>query len=87
MMLQALIAMVAGRIHRHQHHVITSLKSVMHDRDTTCTEAFDAMWRDSGVEAVVLLPRSPHVHAHGERFGRPIKEKVRSRMRFMGEAS
>ena len=60
---------------------------LIHDRDSTFTEAFDTMLRDSGVEPVVLPPKSPNLNAHCERFVRSIKEEALGQMMFMGEAS
>jgi putative transposase len=45
------------------------------------------MLRDSGVEPVVLPPKSPNLNAHCERFVRSIKEEALGQMMFMGEAS
>jgi transposase InsO family protein len=41
--------------------------------------------KTSGVEPVVLPPRSPNLNAHGERFVRSIKEEALGRMIFIGE--
>jgi putative transposase len=43
-------------------------RSLIHDRDTTFTQAFDSILKGSGVEPVVLPPRSPNLNAHCERF-------------------
>jgi putative transposase len=58
-----------------------------HDRDTKFTQAFDALLKDSGVESVVLPPRSPNLNAHCERFVRSIKEEALGRMVMLGERS
>src|SRR5262245_28178006 len=60
---------------------------LIHDRDSTFTDAFDAMLKTSGVEPVVLPPQSPNLNAHCERFVRSIKEEVLDRMIFLGEDS
>jgi len=36
-------------------------RSLMHDRDTKCTPAFDGLLKDRGVEPIVLPPRSPNL--------------------------
>jgi transposase InsO family protein len=56
-----------------------------HDRDTKFTQAFDGLLKSSGVEPVVLLPRSPNLNAHGERFVRSIKEEALDQMVILGE--
>jgi putative transposase len=62
-------------------------RSLLHDRDTTCTQAFDSVLKGSGVEPVVLPPRSPNLNAHGERFVRSIKEEALEQMVMLGERS
>jgi putative transposase len=60
---------------------------LLHDRDTKFTQAFDGLLKDSGVEAVVLPPRSPNLNAHCERFVRSIKEEALKQMVMLGERS
>jgi len=60
---------------------------LIHDRDTKFTPAFDELLKDSGVEPVVLPPRSPNLNAHCERFVRSIKEEALKQMIVIGEAS
>jgi putative transposase len=52
----------------------------LHDRDTKFTQAFDALLKASGVEPIVLPPRSPNLNAYCERFVRSIKEEALDRM-------
>jgi transposase InsO family protein len=58
---------------------------LLHDRDTKFTHAFDALLKDSGVEPIVLPPRSPNLNAHCERFVRSIKEEALAQMIMLGE--
>src|SRR5438093_2121182 len=58
---------------------------LIHDRDTKYTQAFDALMKASGVEPVLLPPRSPNLNAHCERFVRSIKEEALSQMVILGE--
>src|SRR2546425_5812085 len=58
---------------------------LIHDRDTKFTPAFDGLLKDSGVEPVVLPPRSPNLNAHCERFVRSIKEEALEQMVMLGE--
>ena len=55
-------------------------RSLIHDRDTKFTPAFDGMLKDSGVEPLLLPPRSPNLNAHCERFVRSIKEEALNQM-------
>jgi transposase InsO family protein len=58
---------------------------LIHDRDTKFTQAFDGLLEASGVEPIVLPPRSPNLNAHCERFVRSIKEEALERMIMLGE--
>src|SRR5215467_12211850 len=60
---------------------------LIHDRDTKFTQAFDGLLKDSGVEPIVLPPRSPNLNANCERFVRSIKEEALERMVMLGEAA
>ncbi len=83
----AFMQQCARQLTDHFDGFLLGKRYLIHDRDTKFTEAFDQLLRDSGVEPVVLPPRSPNLNAHCERFVRSIKEEVLSRMIFMGEAS
>jgi len=56
-------------------------------RDTKYTQAFDALLKDSGVEPLLLPPRSPNLNAYCERFVRSIKEEALEHMVMLGEGS
>ena len=58
---------------------------LIHDRDTKYTQAFDALMKVSGVEPVLLPPRSPNLNAYCERFVRSIKEEALNQMVMLGE--
>jgi len=58
---------------------------LIHDRDTKYTQAFDALLKTSGVEPILLPPRSPNLNAHCERFLRSIKEEALEQMVLLGE--
>jgi transposase InsO family protein len=58
---------------------------LIHDRDTKFTPAFDGLLKASGVEPIVLPPRSPNLNAHCERFVRSIKEEALAHMVMLGE--
>jgi len=60
---------------------------LLHDRDTKFTQAFDGLRKASGVEPLVLPPRSPNPNAHCERFIRSIKEEALAQMVMLGERS
>jgi putative transposase len=58
---------------------------LLHDRDTKFTAAFDALLKVSGVEPLLLPPRSPNLNACCERFIRSIKEEALAHMVMLGE--
>ena len=58
---------------------------LIHDRDTKFTPAFDGLLKASGVEPILLPPRSPNLNAHCERFVRSIKEEALAQMVMLGE--
>jgi transposase InsO family protein len=60
---------------------------LLHDRDEKFVHGFDAMLRASGVEPVVLPPRSPHLQSYCERFVRSSKDEARNQMIVIGEAA
>jgi transposase InsO family protein len=60
---------------------------LIHDRDAKYTQAFDVLLKTSGVEPVVLPPRSPNLNAHCERFVRSMKEEALAPMILLGERS
>ena len=57
---------------------------LIHDRDTKFTQAFDGLLKSSGVESLLLPPRSPNLNAHCERFVRSIKEEALEQMVMLG---
>jgi transposase InsO family protein len=60
---------------------------LIHDRDTKDTQAVDALMKESGVEPVVLPPRSPNLNAYCARFVRSITEEALERMVMLGDRS
>src|SRR5206468_5826835 len=60
---------------------------LLHDRDEKFVHGFDRMLRASGVEPVLLPPRSPNLNAYCERFVRSIKEEALSQMVILGEGA
>jgi transposase InsO family protein len=66
---------------------LSGKRYLIHDRDTKFTQAFDGLLKASGVEPIVLPPRSPNLNAHCERFVRSIKEEALAQMVMLGERS
>ena len=61
-------------------------RDLLHGRDTKFTQVFDGFLKASGVEPVVLPPRSPDLNAHCERFVRSIKKEALERMVMLVKA-
>jgi putative transposase len=57
------------------------------DRDGAFCPAFREMLTQSGVEPIVLPPKSPNLNAYMERFFRSLKSECLTRMIFFGERS
>ena len=57
------------------------------DRDGAFCPAFREMLKQSGVESLVLPPKTPNLNAFIERFFRSLKSESLSRMIFFGEQS
>ena len=83
----AFMQQCARQLTDHFDGFLLGKRYLIHDRDSKFTDAFDALLKASGVEPVMLPPRSPNLNAHCERFVRSIKEEVVGRMICMGEAS
>jgi putative transposase len=67
--------------------LLLGTRYLLHDRDEKFRHGFDWMLRASGVEPIVLPPRSPNLNAHCERFVRSIKEEALNQMIMIGEAA
>ena len=77
----------ARQLTDHFDGFLLDKRYLIHDQDRKFTEAFDQLLRDSGVEPIVLPPRSPNLNAYCERFVRSIKSEALDRIIIMGEAS
>ena len=73
--------------HRPLDGFLLDKRYLLHDRDKKFTPAFDQLLRVSGVEPVVLPPRSPNLNAHCERFVGSIKHEALNRMIIIGEGA
>src|SRR4029453_18748034 len=66
---------------------IVGKRYLIHDRDTKFTQAFDGLLKGSGIDSLLLPPRSPNLNAHCERFVRSIKEEALEQMVILGECA
>jgi transposase InsO family protein len=77
----------ARQLTDHCEGFLGGKRYLIHDRDMKFPPAFDALLKASGVEPVVLPPRSPNLNAHCERFIHSIKEDALEQMVMLGERS
>jgi putative transposase len=83
----AFMTQCARQLTDHADGFLLDKRYLIHDRDEKFVHGFDAMLRASGVEPVVLPPRSPNLNAYCERFVRSITEETLNQMIVIGEAS
>lgn len=83
----AFIAQCARQLTDPMDGFLLGKRYLIHDRDTKFLHGFDQILRASGVEPVVLPPRSPNLNAHCERFVRSIREEALNQMLVIGERS
>jgi putative transposase len=81
------MSQIARNLTDAEQGTLTGKRYLLHDRDPLFTAEFLKMIADAKVESVKLLPRSPNLNAHAERFVRSIKESCLERLIFFGEAS
>jgi len=75
---------VARNLTNCEDGFLNGSRHLLLDRDTKFTAEFQGILKQSGVEAVLLPPRSPNLNAHLERS---IKDESLSRLVFFGERS
>jgi putative transposase len=83
----AFMAQCARQLTDPMDGFLLGTRYLLHDRDEKFRHDFDRVLRASGVEPIILPPRSPNLNAHCERFVRSIKEEALQRMIVIGEAS
>jgi putative transposase len=83
----AFMAQCARQLSDPMDGFLLGKRYLIHDRDTKFLHGFDQILRASGVEPIVLPPRSPNLNAYCERFVRSIKEEALQQMIMIGEAS
>ena len=81
------MAQVARNVTDEADGFLRGKRYLIHDRDPLYTDEFLRILRDAGVESLRLLPQSPNLNAHAERFVRAIKESCLERMILFGAAS
>jgi putative transposase len=84
---EAWMIQVARHVTMEEWGFLSPGQYLIHDRDTKFCAAFQQIIDDTGVERVVLPPRSPNLNAYAERWVRSVKEECLSRLLLFGEAS
>ena len=70
----------------HVDGFLLGKKYLIIDRDGKFTPEFQTLLKETGVEPLLLPPRSPNLNAYAERFVRSIKEECLDQMIFFGES-
>ena len=78
---------VARHVTREEWGFLSPGQYLIHDRDGKFCPAFQRIIDEAGVKRVPLPPRSPHLNAYAERWGRSVKEECLSRVILCGEAA
>lgn len=58
---------------------------LLHDRDRKFSAGFCEILRSAGIQPLAWPPRSPHLHAHWERWNRSVKEECLAKLILYGE--
>lgn len=78
---------IARNLSDEEEGFLRDKRKLIMDRDTVFCESFRAILNQSGIQSIVLPPRSPNLNAFIERFFRSIKAECINRMLFFGENS
>jgi putative transposase len=84
---EAWMVQVARNLTMEEWGFLSPGQYLIHDRDTKFCAAFQQIIADTGVEHVVLPPRSPNLNAYAERWVRSVKDEALSSLILFGEAS
>jgi transposase InsO family protein len=84
---EAWMVQVARNVTMEEWGCLSPGQYLIHDRDTKFCPAFQQIIDDTGVERLVLPPRSPNLNAYAERWVRSIKDEALSRIMLFGEDS
>jgi transposase InsO family protein len=84
---EAWMVQVARNVTMEERGFLSPGQYLIHDRDTKFCPAFQQIIDDTGVERIVLPPRSPNLNAYAERWVRSIKDEALSRIMLFDEGS
>jgi putative transposase len=76
---------MARNVTMEQWGFLTPEQYLIHDRDGKYCPAFQHIIDDTGVQRIVLPPRSSNLNAYAKRWVRSVKEEVLSRFILFGE--
>jgi hypothetical protein len=65
---------------------LESLRFLIRDRDSKCTESFDAVFQAEDLETLKMPPRAPRANAHCERIIGTLRREVLDNLLILNEA-
>jgi putative transposase len=84
---EAWLLQIARNVTDAEEGFLRGKRYILMDRDTQFSEVLRNTLEDGGVKPVRLLPRSPNLNSHIERFLRSLKEECLAQIIFFGEKS
>jgi putative transposase len=84
---EAWMKQTARELTNFEDGILNGKRYLIMDRDSKFCESFRSTLQQSGVEPVILPPKSPNLNSHLERFFGSLKSECLDRMIFFGENS
>jgi len=66
---------------------LSTLRYLIHDRDSKFTEGFDQVLQGAGIEAIKLPPHSPNLNAYAERWIGSLRHECLNHLILFGQRS
>ena len=63
-----------------------AIRFLIHDNDTKFSQAFDTVFRSTGIEVIPTPYRAPNANAHAERWIRSVREECLDKLLIINQA-